>query len=372
MKIPLSAPDISIAEIEAVVEVLRGTQLSRGPQVVAFERAVAEYLGVPHAVAVNSGTSALHLCVRGLGIGEGDEVIVPSFTFVAAANAVRYERATPVFVDIEPGTLNIAPEKIEAAITAHTKAIMAVHTFGVPADMDAILNIGRRHGLMVIEDACEAIGAEYHGHKVGSLGNAAAFAFYPNKQITTGEGGVLVTREAELAKRARALRNHGRYEGDSRHQELGYNYRIADINCALGLAQIGRLEEILGRRAEVARKYDEALRSVPGLILPPRELPGERISWFVYVVRLAEGLTESDRDRVAASLQAAGIATGKYFMPIHRQPAYRDALVPHPLAVTEQVGARTLALPFFNRITDEEIREVCKCLRDALAKIDPA
>ena len=369
MKIPLSAPDISETEIEAVVEVLRGTQLSRGPKVEAFEGAIARYVGVPYVVAVNSGTSAMHLCLRGLGIEAGDEVIVPSFTFVAVANAVRYERATPVFVDIEPHTLNLDPEKVEAAITPRTKAIIAVHTFGVPAEMDAIIEIARRHSLWLVEDACEAIGAEYRGHKVGTFGDAAAFGFYPNKQITTGEGGVLVTGNPELATRARSLRNHGRDEGDPRHQELGFNYRIADLNCALGLAQVGRIEGILARRAHVARKYDAALRDVPGLILPPIELPGKRISWFVYVVRLAESFTEADRDFVADVLRAAGTGSGKYFSPIHQQPAYRNAAVPYPLTVTEQVGARTLALPFFNRITDEQIDEVCDGLRAALEKV---
>ena len=209
-RIPLSAPDISEADIEAVVGVLRTTSLSMGPKLEEFEQAVAGYVGASHAVAVNSGTSGLHLCIRALGIGEGDEVIVPSFTFIAAANVIRYERASPAFVDIDPETLNLDPNHIEAAITPRTRAILAVHTFGCPAELSAILEIARRHHLFVIEDACEAIGAEYDGRKVGIQGDAGVFAFYPNKQITTGEGGVIVTENPEIAGLARKLRNQGR------------------------------------------------------------------------------------------------------------------------------------------------------------------
>ena len=252
MKIALSQPDITEAEIEAVAAVLRTPRLSLGPKLEEFEQAMAAYIGVPHAVAVNSGTSGLHLCIRALGIGEGDEVIVPSFTFIAAANAIRYERAKPVFIDIDPATLNLDPGKIEAAITPRTRAIMAVHTFGCPAPMDAILAIAGRHNLVVIEDACEAIGAEYKGRKAGSLGRAAVFAFYPNKQITTGEGGMIVTGDSDLAARMRALRNQGRYDSEDwlQHAEVGYNYRISEINCALGVGQLTRIEEILSKREE--------------------------------------------------------------------------------------------------------------------------
>lgn len=368
MRIPLSAPDITEAEIEAVAEVLRGRQLSLGPKLAEFERVIGDYVGARHAIAVNSGTSALHLCVRGLGITDGDEVIVPSFTFVAAANAVKYQRAVPVFVDIDPVSLNLDPARVEAAITPLTKAIIAVHTFGVPAEIDAILDIAKRRNLFVIEDACEALGAEFRGRRVGALGDAGVFGFYPNKQITTGEGGVVVTSHDELAKRARALRNQGRCEGEAAHRELGYNYRLSDINCALGIGQMARLEEILARREEVARKYDERLRPVPGLVLPPLSLPSRKISWFVYVVRLADESSTADRDAVAMELHRTGIGVGKYFVPIHQQPAYRDCEVRHPLAVTEQVAERTLALPFFNRITDAEIDEVCERLGRVLAK----
>jgi perosamine synthetase len=363
MKIPLSAPDITDAEIEAVVGVLRSSRLSLGPVTEQFEAAVAEYVSLPHAVAVSSGTAGLHLCIRALGIGEGDEVIVPSFTFIAAANAIRYERATPVFADIDPGTLNIDPQKIEEAITPRTRAILAVHTFGVPAEMTAILEIAQRHGLLVIEDACEAIGAEYRGRRAGSMGSAGVFAFYPNKQITTGEGGIVVTRDEGLARRIRALRNQGRYESDDwfQHTELGYNYRISEINCALGLAQMGRLEEILQQRAEVASAYHRRLSQRPELSLPPVALASGRISWFVYVVRVHAG-GHLERDAIMRGLSAAGIASGRYFAPIHLQPSYAAWRHSAKLAVTEAEASRTLALPFFNNLEADAIDHVCHTL----------
>jgi perosamine synthetase len=240
MRIPLSSPDITESEIQAVTSVLRTSRLSLGPKLEEFENAVAAYTGAAHAVAVNSGTSGLHLCVRALGIGEGDEIIVPSFTFIAAANAVVYERAIPVFVDIDADTLNLDPAKIEAAITPRTRAIVVVHTFGYPADLSSICGIARKHGLRVIEDACEAIGAEYEGRKVGPLGDAGVFAFYPNKQITTGEGGVIVTQDSQIAARTRAERNQGRSHAGAwlEHGELGYNYRLRTGNRTIAAARI--------------------------------------------------------------------------------------------------------------------------------------
>ncbi len=357
MKVPLSSPDITEAEINAVVAVLRTPRLSLGPVSEQFEAAVAGYIGVPHAVAVSSGTAGLHICIRTLGIGEGDEVIVPSFAFIAAANAIRYERAMPVFVDIDPVTLNIDPQKIEAAITPRTRAIMVVHTFGFPADMTAILDIAERHGLLVIEDACEAIGAVHQVSKAGSMGHAGVFAFYPNKQITTGEGGVVVTRDPALAERMRALRNQGRHAGDDwfQHTELGYNYRLSEINCALGLAQMARLEDILTKRAAVACTYQQRLSQYHQLTLPPLALTSGRISWFVYVIRL------SNRDAVMQGLAAAGIASGRYFAPIHLQPSYSGWHSAH-LPVTEAEALRTLALPFFNNIGSGALDEVCTTL----------
>ncbi len=368
MMIPLSSPDITESEIAAVTAVLRTSRLSLGPQMEAFEHALADYIGVSHAVAVSSGTAGLHLCIRALGIGEDDEVIVPSFTFIAAANVIRYERAHPVFVDIDAESLNMSLAGIERAITPKTRAILAVHTFGRPAEMTAIMEIARRHQLLVIEDACEAIGATYQGRKAGSFGDAAVFGFYPNKQITTGEGGMVVTGRPELADRIRALRNQGRYDSADwlQHAEVGYNYRLSEINCALGLAQLDRIEAILQQREKVARQYQQTLAAIPSLVLPSTDVPNTRISWFVYVVRLDASFAEEDRDRVVAALTNAGIGCGRYFAPIHLQPSYTAWRSSSALPVTEAQASRAIALPFFNRITEDEIAQVSDTLRTAL------
>jgi perosamine synthetase len=337
-----------------------------------FEELVCRYAGQNFGIAVSSGTAGLHLCIRALGIGIGDEVIIPSFTFVAVANAVRYEGATPVFVDIDGGSLNLDPDRVEAAITPRTRAIVAVHTFGRPGEMEPILDIARRHGLRVIEDACEALGATYRDRKVGSFGDAAVFAFYPNKQITTGEGGLVVTGDPQLAREMRAMRNHGRYETDAWHEHsmphsiLGYNYRLSEIQCALGCAQMRRIEEILAMRERVAKKYDELLRDVPALVVPAVEVPGVRLSWFVYVVRLRDSLGQEERDAVVRMLHERGVGCGRYFAPIHTQPAYRELPIRSPLPVTEAVSGRTLALPFFNRLDDGDIERVSDVLREAV------
>ena len=374
LRIPLSLPDITEAEIEAVTAVLRTNSLSLGPRLEEFETALAAFHQVPHAVAVSSGTAALHLAIRALGIGESDEVIVPSFTFIAVANAVRYEGATPVFVDIDPVTLNMDPACVDSAITSRTRAMIVVHTFGVPAEMDALMQIAHRHNLAVIEDACEAIGATYNGRRVGSFGDIAAFAFYPNKQITTGEGGAVLARDAQLAGRIRALRNQGRYPSADwfQHTEIGYNYRLSEIACALGLVQLNRLTAILAQRAEVARRYDELLAPIESILRPPLRLSCRSISWFVYVVRLAEHLTDGTRDRVMESLQCQGIGCARYFAPIHQQPAYAQfpsAQHAH-LPVTEAIAQRTLALPFFNRLAPADAGEVVDALAVAIAHLD--
>jgi len=372
MRIPLSAPDINEADIAAVSAVLRTSRLSLGPQMEEFERSFARHIGVSQAVAVSSGTSALHLCIRALGITEGDEVIIPSFAFIAVANVLRYERAVPVFVDIDPPTLNLDPGSIEEAITPRTRAILVVHTFGCPAALDEILAIARRHKLFVIEDACEALGAQFDGRQVGSFGDAAVFGFYPNKQITSGEGGMLVTNDSNVAALARKLRNQGRRESGEwlQHEELGYNYRISELNCALGASQLQRLESILERREAVAREYHRRLETEPSLQLPALELPRRRISWFVYVLRLREPFSAARRDHIIQEMASYGIACGRYFAPIHLQPAYRSQ--PHrcmSLTHTESTAPRTLALPFFNRITSEQIEEVCQTLREVLLKL---
>jgi perosamine synthetase len=366
MRIPLSSPDICEEDIEAVANVLRTPHLSLGPKLAEFERAIEKYLRASNAIAVNSGTAALHLCVRALGIGEGDEVIIPSFAFIAVANAIRYERAAPVFVDIEPETLNLDPCRVEAAITRHTKAIVAVHTFGYPADMDAILEIARRHQLRVIEDACEAIGADYKGRKAGTLGDIGVFGFYPNKQITTGEGGVVVTENAGITSLVRKLRNQGRdnKEGWFQHTEFGYNYRISEMNCALGIEQLKRIDQILHRRQAIAQSYDQTLCKYGHLKLPPLTAPVGLISWFGYVVRLGARFTEFQRDWIVEEMCRRGIGVGRYFAPIHLQPVYQREPISKVLPVTESVASRAIALPFFNRIQESEIHEVCMTLID--------
>jgi perosamine synthetase len=291
--------------------------------------------------------------------------------------------ATPVFADIDAATLNVDSKSVEAAITPRTRALIVVHTFGRPANLSSLLPIAERHKLLVIEDACEAVGAEIGGRRVGSFGDAGVFAFYPNKQITTGEGGMVVTRSADVARRIAALRNHGRYESDPpgiaqapdssgswfEHDELGFNYRLSEMQCALGLAQLARIEEILARREAIARRYRELLGGDSNLILPAIDFPGQRLSWFVFVVRLAERFSQADRDRVQRDLAAEGIATSRYFAPIHLQPAYAVWRERARLPVTESAAARALALPFFNRIRDEQIQRVCAALGRALQSV---
>lgn len=369
MRIPLAAPDISEADIEAVTSVLRTSRLSLGPKLEEFEHAVAEYVGASHAVAVNSGTSGLHLCIRALGIREGDEVIVPSFAFVGVANAIRYERAVPIFVDIDPVMLNLDPSQIETAITPQTRAILVVHTFGCPAELSEIIHIARRHNLFVIEDSCEAIGAEYEGRKVGAQGEVGVFSFYPNKQITTGEGGILVTQNGKIAALARKLRNQGRDDSEDRfqHTELGYNYRISELNCALGIEQLKRIEDVLQRREAIAQKYSDRLKGHSNLRLPPLSAPRRRQSWFVYVIRLVSEVDQLHRDWIVKEMSARGIGCGTYFSPIHLQPIYNSGSYRRTdLPVTEWNAIRSLALPFFNRIVDAEIDEVCKTLDELI------
>ena len=364
-RIPLSAPDITQAEIDAVTAVLRTPHLSLGPELSAFESLLAEYHGMPHAVAVSSGTAGLHIALHTLGVGPGDEVIVPSFAFIAVANAVLQAGAVPVFADIDPITLNLDPQRVEEAITARTRAILVVHTFGVPAQMDALLSIADRHGLAVLEDACEAIGATFKGRRVGGFGDLSVFGFYPNKQLTTGEGGAVLTRSAEHAARLRSLRNQGRRGTEwLHHAEPGYNYRLSELACALGRVQLTRLDEMLALRTAAAEHYLLRLADIPGLELPPSSLPGCTTSWFVFVLRLPQRL---NRERVQSALAARGIAAGRYFAPIHLQPAWRN----HPqarvsLPVTQAIASRTLAIPLFNRITKQQQIEVANTLAEIL------
>ncbi len=308
------------------------------------------------------------MAVRALDIGRGDEVITTPFSFVASANCVLFENALPVFVDIEPTTFNMDVAAIERKVTPRTRAILPVHVFGRPADIDGILEIAQRHGLRVIEDACEAIGARWRGRRVGSRGDAGAFAFYPNKQMTTGEGGMVVTNDAALDRVFKSLRNQGR--GDSgawlQHERLGFNYRLSDINCALGLSQLGRLDDILRRRREVAEEYRRQLADITELELPLYELPEGDVSWFVYVVRL-KGSDRAGRDSVLRALRADGIACSDYFSPLHLQPHIRRlGHRPSDFPVAEAVSASTIALPFYTSLQPEQIRRIGDVLRQAL------
>jgi len=420
MNIPLARPDITEKEIEAVVQVLKTPHLSLGPKLPEFEGKLAQYAGVRHAIAVNSGTSALHLIIRSMGIDEGDEVITTAFSFISSANCILFERAKPVFVDIDSNTLSVDPELIEAAITPRTKAILAVDVFGHPAEWDRLKEIADKHGLRLIEDSAEALGAEYNSRKfkvqssefrvqssesqlrspqsrvgshesqgaspksekevkparsewkkAGSFGDAAVFAFYPNKQITTGEGGMVLTDDEKVAELCRSLRNQGRGEGSAwlQHERLGYNYRLSDINCALGIAQLERIEEILANRDRVARVYNEYLAPLEekGFLRIPYVSPNVRMSWFVYVIRLADRYTREGRDCVLQGLRSRGIGCSDYFQPIHLQPFYRE--LGHRLGdlpITEHVAERTVALPFHNRLSEEQVEIVIRALKDIL------
>jgi len=369
-RIPLASPDITDAEVDAVCAVLRTRFLSQGPRLLEFENGLASYVGTQRAKAVSSGTAGLHLAVRALGLGPGDEVVTTPFSFVASANALLYEGVRPVFADVDPVGLNLDPERVAAALTPRTRAVLVVHVFGRPAPIERLVPICRARGLALIEDACEALGAVSGGQRLGSIGDVGVFAFYPNKQMTTGEGGAVVTNDVTLAERIAALRNHGRIPGQDVHSALGYNYRLSELACALGLAQLGRLPELLARRAELARLYDERLRGHPGLILPELEVAHGSVSWFVYVVRLSDPYGERDRDAVMAELRAAGIGCGRYFAPIHLQPHFRERFGYRggEFPVAEQAGGRTLALPFHTRLSPAEMDEVCERLTAAIRR----
>jgi len=371
MWIYLSRPDITGKEIEAVCAVLRSPNLSLGPKLVEFEHAFADYIGIKRAVAVNSGTSGLFLCMLALGIGRGDEVITTPFTFIASATPVMMAGAKPVFVDIDPATLNIDPAKIEPGITGGTKAILPVEVFGNPAGMDKVCEIAQKHNLAVIEDACEALGSALNGKKVGTFGRMSVFGFYPNKQITTGEGGMILTGDDDLADMCVSLRNQGRGRNGSwlSHERLGYNFRLSDINCALGIVQLSRIEQFKAKRRQVAKWYQEMLADDDRLILPA-EPPGCDMSWFVFVLRLADSFTRRQRDSVLQAMRSRNIQVADYFTPVHLQPfmveqfGYKRGDFP----VTESVSERTIALPFYNNLTEDETAVVCRTLKEILDK----
>jgi perosamine synthetase len=387
-RVPMSSPDITDAEKKAVMAVLQTRFLSMGSEYLAFEKAVAEKMGVKHAISVNSGTAGLHLCIKAANIGAGDLVITTPFSFTASSNVLLYENAIPVFVDVDPRSGNIDPNQLAQAardlkaggkeagkwlprkgIEARKtlKALVPVDVFGQPVDIEPIQGVADEFDLVIIEDACEAIGAEHKGRKAGTLGDTAVFAFYPNKQMTTGEGGIIVTDDDQAAILMRALRNQGRAPGDTwlQHTHLGYNYRMDEMSAALGRVQIGRLDELLEKRQRVANWYATHLEDLP-IVEQPHILPETtRMSWFVYVIRLP---VETDRDKTIDRLAQEGIPARPYFAPIHQQPfmvkkfGYREGDFP----ITEDLGRRGLALPFSSVMTEEQVVFVCEALKKVL------
>ncbi len=391
-EIPLSRPDISELEIELVVQTMRSGRLSIGPMQERFEQAVATKSDRLNAVAVSSGTSGLHLAMRALGIGPGDEVITTPFSFIASANAILFVGATPVFVDICPKTLNMDPEKVERAITSRTKAILAVETFGNPAYMDQYASIAARHEIALVEDCCEALGCSLKGRPAGSFGRVGVFGFYPNKQITTGEGGMIVTNDKRLADLCRSMRSQGRPVIDAAgshsaskdsssisagnalgtwlsHERLGYNYRLSEVNAAIGVGQMKRFDEMVAKRQEVARMYMNRLMDHPQIILPTL-LPETVMSWFVFVVRLTSSYTREERDRILAGLRRHDIGAGDYFPCIHLQPFYQKEFGhragDYPIA--ETISQRTIALPFYNTLTNDDVDMVVRTLDAMLSR----
>lgn len=386
--VPMSSPDLTDSERQAVMDVLNTPNLSMGPQIEVFEAAFRSFTGSKHAIAVNSGTAGLHLCTRAAGIGPGDLVLTTPFSFVASTNTLLFEQAVPVFVDVDPVTGNMDPAAAAEAArdlmaggseakkwlprrgTDHAKtlkAIAGVDVFGQPADWDALQTIATTYQLRLIEDSCEALGAEYKGRKAGTLAEMAVFAFYPNKQITTGEGGIIVTDDDDAAAMMRALRNQGRAPGDTwlQHTYLGYNYRLDDMSAALGAAQMRRLEELLVKRERVAEWYHARLEKIPGVQAPCIDTTTTRVSWFVYVIRVDPGI---DRGALAERLAERGIPVRPYFLPIHLQPymVERFGYQPGDFPITEDLGERGLALPFSGVMTEEQVDLVCRTLKEVI------
>jgi len=367
MKIPLSNPDITKKERDAVLEVLKTPNLALGPKLKEFEKNMAKFAGRKHAIATNSGTSGLHLAIKALGVKKGDEVITSPFSFISSANCALFEEAKPIFVDIDPKTLNIDVLKIEKSITKKTKAMVIVDIFGHPVDWNPILKIAKKYKLKIIEDSCEAIGAEYKGKKCGSFGDISTFAFYPNKQMTTGEGGIILTDDQKIANYCQALTNQGRKVENGQwlnHSYLGYNYRMSDINAALGIAQLSRIKEILGKRDRVAKLYNKKLKDIEGITLP-YVAPYAKISWFVYVIQVQ---VARDRDKIMNELRRQGISCSNYFQCIHLQPLYKKMFgyKRGDFPIAERISDKTIALPFYSNLTEKQIDYVVKKLKECL------
>ncbi len=365
--VPLSGPYLDEREEELVLEVMRSGRLSLGPMVDRFEELFAAKVGAPYAAAVSSGTAGLHLLCVAAGIEPGDEVITSPYSFAASANCFVYEGGVPVFADVDARTLNMSPAAVEAAVTPRTKAIVAVDIYGYPCELDELRAIADRHGLALIDDSCEAFGAEYKGTQLGSQGPSAVFAFYPNKQITTGEGGIVTTHSEEEWRLLRSLRNQGRGDegGWLEHVRLGFNYRIDDLRAAIGIGQLEKLDEILALRSSVARRYDELLAGLPGVELPCADDAEHKRSWFVYVIALPDNAT---RERVIASFEREQLGYNRYLPSIHLQPymrerfGFREGMCP----VSEDASSRTLALPFFTALDRDAQERVAEVLSAAL------
>src|SRR4051794_38480244 len=368
-RIPLSSPWIDERDEELVLEVLRSGWLSLGPTGPRFEQLLADAVEAPYCAAVSSGTAGLHLCMRLAGVGPGDEVVTSPYSFVASANCAIYEGATPVFADVDARTLNLDPEAVEAAITPRTKAVVAVDIYGYPCELDELTAICERHGVALVEDACEALGARYKGRPLGAHGHPATWAFYPNKQMTTGEGGAITTASEEQHELFVSLRNQGRLETSSwlQHGRLGFNYRLDDISAALGVGQLEKLDRILATRSEVAARYGELLAGLD-VELPLADDADHERSWFVYVVKLPQGV---DRDRVIGALGAEGIAGAPYLPSIHLQSYMREryGFAEGMFPVSEDASARTMAIPFHARLERGEQERVADALRTVLAAL---
>jgi perosamine synthetase len=366
-RVELSGPYLDERDEELVLDTLRSGRLSLGPRVEQFEEAFAAFVGAPYAASVANGTAGLHLLSHIAGVGPGDECITSPYSFAASANCFVYEGATPVFADVDPDTFNLDPAAVEAAITPRTRAIVAVDIFGYPCELDPLRELAETHGLVLIQDACEALGTEYRGTRVGGHGVDAVFAFYPNKQMTTGEGGIVTTHSEETHRLLRSLRNQGRADGGGwlEHARLGFNYRLDDLRAALGIAQVEKLDEILALRRSAAERYSALLAGVPGVETPLADDEDHVRSWFVYVVKLDASL---DRERVIERLEEQGVASSRYLPSIHLQPymreryGFREGLCP----VSEDLSRRTLALPFHTAIDAGDQEYVVEALRRAL------
>ncbi len=366
-RVPLSRPYVDEREEEHVLDVLRSGRLSLGPAIERFEKLFAERVGAPFAAAVSSGTAALHLLCHAAGVEDGDEVITSPISFVATANCFIFEGGRPVFADVDPDTLNLDPEAVEAAVTDRTRGIMAVDMFGYPCELDELWAIAERHGLWLLDDSCEALGTLYKGRPIGSHGISGAFGFYPNKQMTTGEGGFATTHSEDEFELLKSLRNQGRsYENRwFHHVRLGFNYRLSDLQAAVGIAQLEKLDEILPLRDEAAAHYGELLAEVDGVDAPYPDNEDHRRSWFVYVPKLARGI---DRDRVLELLGEEGIEAGNYVPCVHLMPYMREryGFSEGMCAIAEDAASRTLALPFYTGIDPEDQERVVEALARAV------